>query len=430
MLLLKKTARYIVLAFIAIILQCCGSDDDSIDNNNINNRDINPSAPLAECTNGFADIYPCNGYDLMSRIPLSTLASSISVNLSAPIGNDIWGWTDPSNDNEYAIVCTSNSTTFINITDPINPVFLGRINTQTVDNSWRDVKVYNNHAFIVADNAGAHGMQVFDLTRLRNVSNPPETFNPDFVYTGVESCHNIFINETSGIAYLVGCNSFNGGPIFLDVTTPTSPINLGNYASNGYSHDAQVVTYNGPDTDHIGKEIYIGSNGNRFGTNTVVIVDVTDKSNPQFISEVDYPDPGYAHQGWFTEDMSYFIFGDELDEIDFGNATRTLVFNLTDLDNPLLSSTYLGPTQAIDHNGYVKGNEYYLANYRAGLRVLDISNIASANNTMSEIAYFDTYPEDDNANFQGAWSVYPFFKSGTIIISDMVRGLFVVKKSN
>lgn len=34
---------------------------------------------------------------------------------------------------------------------------------------WRDIKVHRDHAFVVADNSGPHGMQVFDLTRLRDV---------------------------------------------------------------------------------------------------------------------------------------------------------------------------------------------------------------------------------------------------------------------
>ncbi|WP_346882408.1 choice-of-anchor B family protein [uncultured Algibacter sp.] len=394
-----------------------------------NNDDKGSEETITKCENGFAGIYPCNGYDLLANIPTSRLTSDVSVTLVSVNGNDIWGWTDALNGNEYAIVCTTNSAAFVNITDPINPIILGRIDTETVDNSWRDVKVYKDHAFIVADNAGAHGMQVFDLTRLRNVANPPEVFTPDFVYDGIGSCHNIFINEDEGVAYLVGCDVFSGGPVFIDISNPTNPTQLGAYANDGYSHDAQVVTYNGPDTDYTGKQIYIGSNGNRFGTNKVVILDVTDKTNPAFIADVSYPNPGFAHQGWFTEDMTHFIFGDELDETNNGTNTRTLVFNLTDLDAPVLSSTYLGPTLAVDHNGYVKRDTYYLANYRAGLRVLDISNISAPTNSMIEIGFFDTYPDNDDANFDGVWSVYPYFPSGNIVINDINRGLFIIKKS-
>lgn len=377
------------------------------------------------CDNGKAGEYPCKGFDLLSNIPVSTLANSNkSVNGNDPDGSDIWGWTDATTNKEYAIAAMTNSTAFVDITDPVNPVFLGRLDSNANSHYWRDVKIYNNHAFIVADNVGNHGMQVFDLTKLRNVTTP-QNFTADKIYTGVGSCHNIVINEATAVAYLVGCKSTNGGgPIFVDISDPTNPKDLGNYTDDGYSHDAQVVTYNGPDTAYKGKEIYIGSNENE-----VVILDVTDKTNVKKLSTIDYPQIGYTHQGWFTDDHRFFILGDETDEKDLGMNTRTLIFDLQDLDAPKLSSTYLGASKAIDHNGYVKGNEFYMASYRAGLRVFDITNIAASSNSMTETGYFDTYPADDNTAFDGAWSVYPYFASGNIIINDINRGLFVVRKS-
>ncbi|WP_299366890.1 choice-of-anchor B family protein [Winogradskyella sp.] len=372
------------------------------------------------CVNGFAGEYPCNNIDLLSNIPISVLANSTGI----PEGSDVWGWTDPLDGKEYALVATTNSTAFVDISDPINPIFLGRLDTSAGTSFWRDVKVYNDHAFIVADLVGAHGMQVFDLKRLRNVSNPPQTFTADTIYTGVDSCHNIVINESEGYAYLVGCNTFSGGITIVDISNPLNPIDAGGYAIDGYTHDAQVVTYNGPDTDYSGKEILIGSNETK-----VVILDVTDKNNVVKISDIFYSQTGYTHQGWFTEDQRYFILGDETDEIDFGINTRTLVFDFSDLDNPSQSSTYFGPSEAIDHNGYVLGNEFYLASYRAGLRLLDISNIQSPTDSMTEIGFFDTYPENDLTSFNGAWTAYPYFNSGNIVISDIDRGLFVVRKN-
>lgn len=398
------------------------------------------NAQITPCINGFASVdggetFPCNDYDLLSNIPISVLANS----MGTPEGSDIWGWTDPLDGKEYAIFATTNSTAFIDVTDPINPVFLGRIDTETSTSFWRDVKVYNNHAFIVADNVGAHGMQVFDLTNLRNVNNPPQTFTNYTLYSGVTSCHNIVINEDKAYAYLVGCDEFNGGIVFVDISNPSNPVSAGGYGNLGYTHDAQVVTYNGPDNSpdpntttiptYIGREIIVGSNGSFSSNDKLVFIDVTDKSNPFVISEVAYPSPGYAHQGWFTDDHRYFIMGDETDEQSYGMNSRTLVFDVQDLDNPILSSTYFGPSMAIDHNGYVQGDKFYLANYRAGMRVLDITNISAANNSMAEIGYFDTYPENDNTNYNGAWSIYPYFNSTNIIISDVDRGLFIVRKS-
>lgn len=373
---------------------------------------------------GFAGAYPCNNYDLMSNIDMATLSGSATAE-----GSDIWGWTDPSTNKEYAIMAMTNGTAFVDISDPVNPIFLGRMNTSTSNNIWRDVKVFNNHAFVVADNVGAHGMQVFDLTRLRNISSPPQIFSADTVYNGVTSCHNIVINESSSYAYLVGCNTFSGGPVFVDISDPKNPVSAGGYSAQGYTHDAQVITYNGPDAAYTGREILIASNGNNGGSNDAVIIDVTNKNAPQFISKISYPNAEYAHQGWFTDDHRYLILGDELDEVRSGTNTRTIIFDLLDLDMPVLSSVFTGFSKAIDHNGYVKGNEYFLANYRAGMRVFDISNISNTSNPMTEVGYFDTHPSNDNTGFNGVWSVYPYFQSGNIILSDIENGLFVLRKS-
>jgi len=381
---------------------------------------------ITPCENGFAGIYPCNGYDLLANISTEILSGETNVD-----GSDIWGWTDATTNKEYALVGLENSTAFVDISNPTAPIFLGRLNSNAGTNFWRDVKVYNDFAFIVADGVGNHGMQIFDLSRLRTVANPPESFSADAIYTGVGSCHNIVINDSEGVAYLVGCNSANGGgPIFVDVSSPLNPTFLGEYTASGYTHDAQVITYNGPDADYSGKEILIASNGaSGSGTNKVVIIDVSDKANPTFISELTYPQAAYTHQGWFTDNQRYFILGDELDEQNIGVNTTTFVFDFLDLDNPVLSSKYTAAFDAIDHNGYVKGNEFYLANYRAGLRVFDITNIASSTNPMTEVGYFDTYPADNNTGFNGAWSIYPYFNSQNIIIGDIEGGLFIVRKS-
>lgn len=404
-----KTLKTVILCCFVFIFSNCSKSETP-------ETPVNPDA-MFPCQNGFAGEYPCSNYDLMGFMPIAELGGSESK------GNDCWGWVDPETQKEYALFGATTGVAFVDISNPKAPLLLGRLPAATASSPWRDIKVYKNFAFIVADRAGAHGMQIFDLTRLRNVPNPPETFTADSQYTAFGSAHNIVINEDSGYAYAVGTSrleTFAGGPLFIDIQNPLSPKDSGGFP--GYSHDAQVVTYNGPDTAHNGKEILIGSNEIE-----VVIVDVTDKSNPIKLSSISYPNVGYTHQGWFTEDLSYFILGDELDEQRIGNKTRSIVFDFTDLDNPKLHMEYFGPTDAVDHNGYIKNNLYVQANYTAGMRIIDISKIE--NKSMTEIGYFDTHPENNSTNFDGAWSVYPYFPSGNIIISDINKGLFIVKKS-
>lgn len=372
------------------------------------------------CANGFADGYPCEGFDLQSFIPWTTFSTDNA--------NDSWGWTDPQDGKEYALVGLENGVAFVDISDPVNPAYLGKLLTHTNPSLWRDLKTYNNYLFVVSEASG-HGMQVFDLTRLRDVTNPPETFTEDAHYNGFGSAHNIVINESQGYAYGVGTSTFNGGPHFVDISDPLNPTPAGGYNSEGYSHDGQVVTYSGPDSDYSGREIYLGSN-----TDKVVIADITDKSNPQTISTIQYSNIAYTHQGWLTEDQAFFLLGDEIDELNFGFNTRTVVFDVSDLDNPAFHFEYFGPTPATDHNGYVKGDEFYLANYKAGLRVVDISDIGNGNFT--ETGYFDVFPNGDTAGYDGAWNVYPYFPSGNILITSLtfgdpnyVGGMYIVRSS-
>ncbi len=403
--------KFYLLYVITLIFLGCSSDDDNSDNDD--QLDAEPVAGFTPCENGMAGIYPCNGYDLLGSISLSEFG--------ATAGNDIWGWTDPTTNKEYALIGLDNATAFVDITDTENFVYLGKLPSATSSSSWRDIKVYQNHAYIVSE-AEDHGMQIFDLTRLRNVTDAPKIFNADERYTGFGNAHNVVINEDTGYAYPVGTDTFNGGAHFVNIQDPQNPIAAGGHSANAYTHDAQVITYNGPDSDYSGEEIFIGANENQ-----VAIVNVTEKDNPIEITTFGYSNLAYTHQGWFTEDQRYLIIGDELDEVNFGFDSRTLVFDLSDLDNPLLHTSYTGTTTAIDHNGYVKEDQYFLANYRAGVRVLDISQIA--NKSISEEGFFDTFPSSDSAGFDGVWSVYPYFVSGKIIVSDINSGFFVIKKS-
>ncbi len=369
------------------------------------------------CNGGFAGIYPCNNVDLMARMDFPQIGGTGSTR-----GSGCWGWTDPLTNKEYALMGCSTHTAFVDITNPAAPIYLGKLNSHNnVSSIWRELTVHNNHAYIVSE-ANGHGLQIFDLTRLRNVTTP-QTFTVDARYDGFGNCHTVSINAATGFLYCDGSGTFNGGPHVLDLQNPVSPTFSFGYGNEDYTHDAQIVVYDGPDPDYQGRELFFGANETK-----VVIVDVTDKANPITISTFSYSNTGYTHQGWFTEDKKYWILGDELDEIDFGFNSKSIIIDMTDLDNPVLKGEYLGPTEAIDHNGFVRGNQFFLANYTAGLRILSTATIESTN-TMTELGFFDTYAPDNSAQFRGAWNNYPYFPSGTIIVSDINSGLFILRKS-
>ena len=382
----------------------------------------------APCTDGATGPFDCSQVDLVAFVPLEALGAD-----PGTILNDIWGWTDPVTGKDWALVGRSDATAFVDISNPANPRYAGELplTEGATENLWRDIKVYRDHAFIVADGAGSHGVQIFDLTQLRDAAGPPVTFAETARYDGIHSAHNIVINEETGTAYAVGSSmggqTCGGGLHMIDVRNPAEPFFLGCFADGttgragtGYSHDAQCVIYRGPDEDYQGREICFGAN-----ETALSIADVTDRENPVAIARGEYPNVGYAHQGWLTEDQRHFFMGDELDEVQGGvERTRTLIWDVADLDDPLLLKEHFAETGTIDHNQYVRGNRLYQANLMSGLRVLDISDVENP----VEIGFFDTVPDDPGLPaFGGAWSNYPFFESGVVVVSSWGEGLFVVR---
>ena len=369
-----------------------------------------------ECINGFANEFPCNKYDLLSWIPLSFLGSESA--------NDNWGWTDYNSKREFVLQGLNDGLAFLDITDPQKVIYLGKLLSSSNPSDWRDVKIYNDHAFVVSE-ASNHGLQVFNLKRLLDL-NEFKTFNEDYIVNDFGNAHNIAINASSGFAYILGSALYEGGPVFYDISIPEQPILRGGFSDTSYIHDAQIITYKGEDQNYFGKEILLGSNSDGGETNQLIILDVTEKTNPELISTISYSYGGYTHQGWIDENHHYFYLGDELDELRYGNKTRIISFDLKDLKNPKIHFVYQGKTDAIDHNLYIKSNKLYLSNYTAGLRELNIENIE--NQEVVEEAFFDSYPESDDASFEGVWNSYPFFESGVIAVSDIKRGLFLIKR--
>lgn len=378
------------------------------------------------CEDGKAAAYACEGVDLVAFMPISGLASNRGVGMT-----DVWGWTDEVTGKEWVLAGRTEGVSFVDISDPGHPVYVGELpKTATSPGSgWRDVKVYRDHAYVVADGAGQHGIQIFDMRQLRDVrpEDMPVTFAETNRYDGVASTHNIVINEETGFGFAVGNRSggetCNGQLHMIDLSDPANPTFAGCFSQPdaGGTHDSQCVVYRGPDADYQGREICLNSNGGSF-----VIADVTDKQNPVTIVSTDYPLLAYTHQGWLTEDHRYFYMNDELDEMNnLVSGTRTLIWDVQDLDDPILAGEYTSDVMASDHNLYIQGNTMYQSNYQAGMRVLDITDPLNP----VEIGFFDTVPfGEDEAGFGGSWSNYPYFKSGVIPITSRGEGLFLVRK--
>lgn len=387
------------------------------------------NAPMsfAPCEDGMAaDTFPCESVDLMSWLDHEALGVSFV--------NDVWGWTDSETGKDYALLGATEGTVFVDISDPKRPDVVGMLPAHTRDETlpfWRDIKVYNDHAFVVSEQSG-HGMQVFDLTELRDAEGQ-ETFTETAHYDGFSTAHNVAINTDSGYAYAVGTDTFEGGLHIVDVSEPTSPAFAGGFADHGYVHDTQCVDYEGPHTAYQGREICFNSNADTHTheegveiNNFLSVVDVTDKDEPEGLSRTPYANDGYSHQGWLTPDQAHFLHGDELDELSHGIPTTTRVWDVGDLEDTAVNGVFENDTDAIDHNIYTQGRYAYASNYTSGLRVYDITDVDDGE--LSEVGFFDVYPEHDKPIFEGTWSNYPYFRQkGIVAVSSIERGLFVLK---
>ena len=380
------------------------------------------------CEEGTAALFRCSQVDILSFIPVQELGADRGIML-----NDMWGWTHGESGREFALVGRLDGTVFIEVTDPGNPIVLGELplHAAAQPNMWRDIKVYADHAFIVADGAGPHGMQVFDLTQLLTAPRAFSTFEETAHYDRIASAHNIVINEDTGFAYAVGSamggETCGGALHMIDIRDPVNPTFAGcfgdpatGFAGTGYTHDAQCVTYSGPHAEYRGREICFNSSENALG-----IADVTDKENPVALGNASYPNVAYAHQGWLTDDQAYFFVNDEGDEV-AGTVpmTRTLIYDVRDLTDPIMVKEFLGTTPASDHNLYIKGDYMYQSHYVAGLRILDISDPLNP----VEVGFLDTVPQgEDVPGFAGSWSNYPYFQNGAIGVTSMREGFFMVR---
>jgi choice-of-anchor B domain-containing protein len=382
-----------------------------------------------ECATGKVQIFDCNQVDLMSFLPVSAMGGKRGVQMSS-----LWGWDDPETGKAYVIAGRVDGTAFVDITDPARPIYLGELpkTASSPGSFWREMKTYKHYAYIVSDGARSHGMQVFDLHRLRGLNGAkPQTFTVDALYTNAHSVHDIVADTISGFIYLTGSNAggemCGGGLHMVDVREPLKPKFAGCFSDpqtgrqgTGYTHDAQCVVYRGPTTKYQGRQICFGWNETHLS-----IADVTDKTRPVAISRATYPNVGYAHQGWITDDHRYMYEDDELDEMEgLVEGTRTLIWDVSDLENPVLAGQYIAKNKAIDHNLFIVKNTMYQSNYTSGLRVLDITDRLKPR----EIGYFDTHPVGaDEPEFNGTWGNYPFFKSGVVAVTSMTEGLFILK---
>lgn len=342
---------------------------------------------------------------LLAHMPLNVFPSNPSS------GNDCWGYVSPSG-REYALMGLRNALAVVEITNPRSPVIVASI--PHTSSLWAGIKVYRDHCYV--SNEAGGGIQVISLA---NVDNGEATLVRNVTYNGLSTTHTLAVDEHSGYLYLAGANINGGSLVCFDVSDPSNPVFAGQF-SGPYTHEAQVVTYT--QGQYAGRQIAFCYNGRT----AFDILDVTNKAAMFRIGRNVYEGLNYCHQGWLTEDRQYVVLNDELDEQNgYTNVTLSRVFDVSDLSAPTLAATFTTGLPSIDHNLYINGNYCYESNYTTGLRIFDVTDPLNA----VETGWIDTYPENNGQTFNGTWSNFPFFPSGTVIISDINRGMFIVDAS-
>jgi len=346
--------------------------------------------------------FSANNVTLRDAVTLATFG--------ATSGSSCWGYVSPSG-REYALMGLNNKMAVVEITDPDNALIVGSVSH--ADSIWCEVKTYGTYAYVSNETGGG-----IDVINLANVDSGVVTLVQRMTTAGIQTAHTVTVDEVSGFLYTNGANINDGRLVAWSLSNPANPSLAGQMstAQGGvYVHDSQVVTYtSGP---YAGMQVAFCANG----TSGLDIVDVTNKSAMTLLSHRTYPNLGYCHQCWLTEDRQYLLINDELDGIN-----RTTVFDVSNLANPVLVHEFSTGLGAVDHNQYVRDGFDYEADYTTGLQIFDVADPLNPVRT----GFFDTYPENDGATYNGAWNVYPFFPSSIAIVSDIDRGLFVLDVSN
>ncbi len=379
------------------------------------------------CVNNAAGAHACDKLDLLAHVALGDMAAE------STDGADIWGFVDLNTAREYALIGLRNGMAVFDVTDPRAPFEVGHVSGTS--STWRDAKVlqrfdraagrWKSYAYVSSEVGGR--LIVVDLTGLPNriglARERPETSIHNVHVSNVDLATGVPLDETGAppLLYALGGSDNAGGFVAYDLSDPLNPVVVAN-STGGYSHDAASFLVTDSRASTCGGQgacpVLID-----FNEDTFDLWDFGTASRPRMLSSTTYPGVRYVHSGWPTEDGRHVFVHDELDERrQEVTQTTVRVFSLGRFTNPVLAGSWSGTTAAIDHNGFVRGNRYYLSNYSRGLTVLDITDPTGP----TQAGYFDTYPTNDATTYSGAWGVYPFLPSGNLLVSDIAGGLYVL----
>ncbi len=323
--------------------------------------------------------------------------------------NEVWGYEQ--NGREYAILGSTMGVHFFDITDTTIIDYIDFVAGNNSPNVHREFNSYRNYLYIVGDQ-GNSGLQVVDMQYLPDSVHV--VYNDDSLTI---RAHELHIDSAMQKLYLFGVNSELLSPgtsvgypaMILDISNPSNPQYLSMFTHNiiTYVHDGYVK--NDTAFFHSGYDgLYYGYMG--------------DPQNPVELDVMPfYLDQGYNHSGWLTPDGKYYVMIDETQGMRIKTIDMQPGLNFFSVCG--LYEAGVGPFN-MAHNPHIKGNYLYTSYYQDGIRVFDITNACSP----TEVAWYDTWPADAlEDEYRGAWGVYAFLPSGKILVADMQTGLYVLR---
>jgi choice-of-anchor B domain-containing protein len=367
-----------------------------------------PRGPL-QCRDGLAGPYPCRAVDQAGFVPLDELSREAR-------GARVLGWRHGASGREIAVVSMSREISFVEVTDPEHPELRGEYRREGDATAVLGAAaVYGDHLYVsVLDGDGA-ALDIVDLTRVLDAEDA-STRIPAAAISRVPLFGGLSIVPETGHAFLVG-----GRVVGLDLSVdPEAPEEILTWDPGPpYTSTPECVLYHGPDQRFTNHEICTAPAGRR----SMVLYDVT-QEHPAKLSRTFYKRFNNPWHATFTSDHRFVLLSDSHDEFNPGFNTRTFLFDVASLTSPSQFASYDGPTKGRDLHIEVRGRYAYLANGSAGLRILDLRQIAKGR--LREVALFDVEPDNDSANWSGASSL-DVLPSGTVVLASLRQGIYILR---
>ena len=303
---------------------------------------------------------------------------------------------------EYALLGASKGMIIMDITNPDSAKQITQL--PGPNNLWKEIKVYKNYAYVTSE--GGQGLQIVDMSKLPSSNLTNVFYTGDGAILGkLDKIHALHIDTLKGVVYCFGATGVSSsGATMLDIKTdPMNPKYLGSvdkdYIHDGYAHN---------DTLYAG-HIYRGD---------MEIWYTGNKAKAVSLGKVQTPTK-FTHNIWLSENRKTAYTTDE------NEGSYLASYDISDPTNiKLLDRIQTNPgTTACVHNTHIINDFAVSSYYTEGFTIVD----AHKPDNLVQVARYDTYlPALGGDIFKGAWGVYPYFPSGTIVVSNIDEGLYVL----